>query len=1140
MQASAASPIDTRTIDFLSYAPSLREQRLGMEEIRVAVEPETGDHVAEGRILARPCFPLRHGKIQRPILPEETLRRDRLLDWFKARADRRLLYVTAEAGFGKTTLVADYLRLSRMRTFWYRLDEEDTDGLVFLRYLIATCQSVDKKLLARSAAALEEVSLQPVSERAILETVLAEIEALGDVPSALVLDDFHMVESLPSIGGVVERLIDRFPEGLKVIIASRRTPSLAVAGLKAHGGLAELGREDLRFDEAETDRLFRDAYRHPLEPDVLHDLQLRTDGWAASLQLVKTAVEGRTPGQVRAFVDGLSGADGDLYDYLAEEVVGDLAPELRDFLVRTSILEEIEPETAAVASGASSAQCRDYLAGAVRLGLVSRSGERKSTWRAHHLVREFLLSHLEAEFGEAGIAEMHRRVAAVMEPRSWRLAARHWSAARDAADVRRVVSAATPSIIGTGDLAAAEELIDLYPDPEPNAWFDIIRARRRLGQGRWQEAADAIRQVESRSARADATDKVLTLMLALTTLQLGIDQDDPEMRAKALPVLMQGDDTELGSIARATSALYESAAEGSLDELRGLLSRTIRLNDEAGHIRHRGISLLNLATVCSAQDDAAGAIEAGSEAIRLLQPSESVGDICAAQANLARGLARAGLWSEAREHMAAAVELQPQIVNPEVFGEAAEMEAMYGDPGRGVLLLSRAFSPGERKAGDALCRFAAARIALESGQPDRAEALLEQVDGETLSVGFRTARLALALQIRTTTDPLDPSLPSAFNRALESARKQQAWFWWKTISATDALSRPAIGIAEFVATTKPGDATYLSIQAELVLRRLGDLDKTGFDVVVAEATLRPERWRWAIRRFLASEGNRPADIRRSAELLDIVGDETDLPRLRALRKTRALRLPDAGRALCRRLAPRLYVDDLDMVRLRISDRTILGSEIRKKVLSLLCFLLTRPQFTATREQILEALWPDMDPNGGANSLNQSAYFLRKVLEPGYQDETSAGYLQSKADLVWLDRDLVTSRSVECLNLLAAIRRDSSPDLITKLAEMYTGKFGGDFIYDDWASAFRDTLHASYLDRIERAVNADTQAGYFDRALSVAQQALQADPEAEQIELCILRLYRRTGANAAAAEQYAHYAGVLKNQLGLDPPPLESI
>jgi len=135
---------------------------------------------------------------------------------------------------------------------------------------------------------------------------------------------------------------------------------------------------------------------------------------------------------------------------------------------------------------------------------------------------------------------------------------------------------------------------------------------------------------------------------------------------------------------------------------------------------------------------------------------------------------------------------------------------------------------------------------------------------------------------------------------------------------------------------------------------------------------------------------------------------------------------------------------------------------------------------------------------------------------------------------------VQSRSADCLKLIAAIRRDQSPELVTRLAESYKGRFGVDFIYDDWASSFRDTLHASFLDRIERAVTRDTEAGAFDRALLVAQLALQADPDAEQIELCLLRVYRRTGANAAAAEQYAHYAGVMRDQLGVDPLPLEAI
>jgi DNA-binding SARP family transcriptional activator len=182
----------------------------------------------------------------------------------------------------------------------------------------------------------------------------------------------------------------------------------------------------------------------------------------------------------------------------------------------------------------------------------------------------------------------------------------------------------------------------------------------------------------------------------------------------------------------------------------------------------------------------------------------------------------------------------------------------------------------------------------------------------------------------------------------------------------------------------------------------------------------------------------------------------------------------------------------------------------------------------------------MDPEAGANSLNQSSYFLRQVIEPNCEDDASAGYLRSRADLIWLDQELVNSTSADCLRLLAEIRRDPSPSLVLNLAEAYRGRFGVDFIYDDWASSFRETLHASFLDRIERAVIADTKAGFFERALSIAQLALQADPDAEQIELCLLRLYRRTGANAAAAEQYSHYAGVLRDQLGVEPPPLESI
>lgn len=1138
MQASLARPIDTRGFDFLSYGPPVGG-RLGIEELRVSVEPETGNRPAEGAEHVRPGFPLRPGKVQRPLLPEETLRRDRLFDWLEDRANRRVIYVVAEAGFGKTTLIADFLRRSRVRTFWYRLDEDDTDGLVFIRYIVAACQAVDPRLLPRSAALLSESAIEPTREDTALRTLLAEIDGLGEVPSALVLDDFHVAEAVPAITGVVERIVARAPVGLSLILASRRTPNLSVAALRARGDLAELGREELRFDETETGRLFRESYHHPLEPDVLHDLQARTEGWAASLQLVKTAVDGRSPGQVRAFIHSLTGAEGDLYDFLAEEVVGELNADLRGFLMRVALLEEVDPETAAVAAAVSVVEARRLLGNAQRLGLLSRGAGAFASWQPHPLVRDYLLARLEAEVGQAEIINLHRNLASAVEPQSWRLAARHWAAAGDADQVRRVVCSSVPTIIGTGDFAAAEDFIARFPDPDPNPWYDIIHSRHHISQGRYDEGLKAARRAAQMSARLAAKDPAFVLVRASTMLVLGWYTGNQGVGADAAQVLANSDDPELAAIARSTEALWDTAEAGSLDHLRDALVVTLDLNRQRGHSRYEGITLVNLSNLRRAQGDFVGAVQAGETAVRTLLLAGCPTDLNAAHLNTAKALAHLGCMAEALTHAGAAME-DPRTFDPEAIAEAAELYAMYGDPGHGSRILELAPPGSERIPGDAFWRQVAARLSLLNGNTERAHELLSEIGAPTIGPGSRTSLMALNLQIRAVEGDRSASMGLALVTALQVAEHQQAWFWSKTIRLTQALVSGNDELAAHIRSLEPVDAAYLSIQAELVVRRLADLDQASLATVRQEAIQRPERWRWALRQLLLSQAARSGDIRRAAELLDLVGDANDVKLLRGLAKKKSLKIPDAGRALTRRLAPPAFIDDLGRVTVQVGDRVIPGTEIRKKVLSLLTFLLTRPQFTASREQVVEALWPEMEPEAGANSLNQTSYFLRHVFEPSTDDDVTAGYLNSRADLIWLNPELVQSRSSSCLKLIGSMRRDSSPELVTKLAELYTGRFAVDFIYDDWASAFRDTLHASFLDRIERAVTADTKAGAFDRALSVAQLAMQADPDAEQIELCLLRLYRRTGANAAAAEQYAHYASVMREQLGVEPPPLESI
>jgi DNA-binding SARP family transcriptional activator len=246
-----------------------------------------------------------------------------------------------------------------------------------------------------------------------------------------------------------------------------------------------------------------------------------------------------------------------------------------------------------------------------------------------------------------------------------------------------------------------------------------------------------------------------------------------------------------------------------------------------------------------------------------------------------------------------------------------------------------------------------------------------------------------------------------------------------------------------------------------------------------------------------------------------------------------------GRSLARRLAPRIWVEDLGRLHIEVRGRAIEGGLIRRKVLSLLCLLLTKPRMAASREEVIDALWPDADPPAALNSLNQTVYFLRRVFEPEYQEDLSPGYVEQNSETLWLDQDLISSRSRACRTLLREVRGDPTPEQALLLAREYRGKFALDFVYEDWSADYRDSLHASYLRVIEAALRLDLKSGHHSRGIEVAQLAAEAEPESDEIQLDLLRLFQLSGSYAAAAEQYGHYAQTLR-EIGVEPKPLSEL
>ena len=257
-------------------------------------------HGAHGDVMNG--YPIQLAKVQRPALRDQTLGARPPPRWLAAKVHQRVVLVLADAGYGKTTLLADFSRRTQAADSSVPLDDDDRDWISFVSHLIAAGREHDPGFAPTSAAMLGDLSMGGPTREAATEVFLRELPSIAARGAVLIIDDFHLVDESPDIRQIARELVARAPDRLSILFASRRVPGIPFARLRASGEVSELDTDDLRFDATETARLFAETYRRPLEPDVLADVVARTEGWAASLQLVQTALRDRSPADIRRFV----------------------------------------------------------------------------------------------------------------------------------------------------------------------------------------------------------------------------------------------------------------------------------------------------------------------------------------------------------------------------------------------------------------------------------------------------------------------------------------------------------------------------------------------------------------------------------------------------------------------------------------------------------------------------------------------------------------------------------------------------------------------------------------------------------------------------------------------------------------------
>ncbi|NTU64654.1 MAG: AAA family ATPase, partial [Chloroflexi bacterium] len=274
--------------------------------------------------------PMLATKLYIPSPRPDMVRRSRLIDRLNVGLSRTpsVTLISASAGFGKTTLVSEWIATltpDPVRVAWLSLDEGDNDPARFLVYLVAALQTIVPKIGEGVLAVLQ--SPQPPPTEAILTTLLNEITTISD-NFILVLDDYHVVDSQP-VDQALAFLVEHLPPQLHLVIATREDPSLPLARLRVRGQLTELRATDLRFTPAEAAEFLNRVMGLNLAAEDIAALETRTEGWIAGLQLAALSMQSRQ--DTARFIKSFTGSHRFVLDYLVEEVLQRQPERVRSF-----------------------------------------------------------------------------------------------------------------------------------------------------------------------------------------------------------------------------------------------------------------------------------------------------------------------------------------------------------------------------------------------------------------------------------------------------------------------------------------------------------------------------------------------------------------------------------------------------------------------------------------------------------------------------------------------------------------------------------------------------------------------------------------------------------------------------------------
>lgn len=1042
-------------------------------------------------------------KIMPPQRRVGLLHRERLVDFIHDHVNRKLLLISASPGYGKTSLLIDFMQDTDLPTCWYAMDPSDNDPWNFLTYLTAA--------ILESFPALEQYPLLPLMESAaqeqdlqnLLQSLVNAIQELITEYFVILIDDFQFASGNDIILNLVNWFLDHQPDNCCVILASRVMPDLPYLKLTAKQEIAGLGSEDLAFTPEEIQEYLSQNHNLQIPMDEAKQLAVETEGWITGILLGTHTL---WKGLIRS-ITAAKARDEQIFDYLAQEIYDQQSENIKRFLKATSILSVLTPVFCDLLLGISnSGKLLEFLEQA-NLFLMRLSGEEKA-YRYHALFRDFLSKQFEPDGLQEKLALQRDAGRLLLSEGNWERALEQFLSSGEDEEAIPVIKEHMESTYRGGLLVTLARWLDSLNTQTlaGDSSLLIMRGRLYRQDGDFDNALKLYHQAGDLSAAQGDTKGVLKVKIheALVHQYRGAMEQARDMAEAALSGT---DETIIDPAMRAQA----HRILGEFHQLSGELERakseyriSQSLYEQAADRYHQSVLLQALGTTARRMGNPLEAEEHYNRALSILKQLGNRWRMAELQNNIGVGHYYQGEYEKAREIFLQALKDAREVGH--LHTEAIVLISL-GDLYADLRVVGEAHHhfqaglDGARSTKDVFlevyCLCALANLYRVDQAWEHAYSLLDQAGG--LSGEERSGYLQGLVGLARGMVAHDHGQLQEASRALHDAINKLT-----KAGAQRELTRAYLWNAHTCFRLDQLEDAFAQLETTISLAR----EIKHPHLLVSDSS--------DMTAFLERAKNE-AEIEGVNELLIRIHQFNLLTARETVYTTSQVVTP-----------PVVEVSTFGEAVVKIDGKAIAHTEWKGPLVKELFFYLFENE-PVRREVILDVFWPEYSTAKAQSVFHASLYRMRRILPKGLisYDNKNGVYGIDKSIDHWYD-----ARAFSDLTERARAEKDPK-DLLEQAISIYRGEYLPS-VYSDWCLAGREMYQRMFIQALTALAALAGKSERYNDAISYYRKAIDVEPFQEDLHRDLMRTLSDAGRQREALQHYDRLATLLETEMDLPP------